>query len=126
MSGIIDDTIEIYTDILKRNPDDCDSLFSRGLTYGENGNLDKAIEDFEAVLKIDPSYTEAKQLLETFQRYNKAIEDWTAAIKIKPDDQDALFHRGCVYFTIGNYDKAIEDYNAIIKIEPAWEKCIVS
>jgi len=40
------------------------ALYDRGNTNAEKGNYDKAIEDLEAVLKIDPNDISIKQSLE--------------------------------------------------------------
>jgi len=39
------------------------SLYSRGLAYYDKGDYDRAIADFEALLKIDPNNVKAKEIL---------------------------------------------------------------
>ena len=93
------------------------ALFERGVAYADKGDYDKDIEDFEAVLKIDPNNAEVKQLLEEVQS-NKAIKDLSATLKIKPDDIVTLVLRGIAYHEKGNYDKAINDFEAALKMDP--------
>jgi len=44
------------------------TVIFNGIAYYRKGDLVRAIADFEAVLKIDPNYTEVKQFLEDARR----------------------------------------------------------
>ena len=50
--------------------------------------------------------------------YDKAIEEFNKAIEINPNDANAYNNRGFAYGMIGNLDQAIEDYNKAIEINP--------
>ncbi len=61
---------------------------NRGIAYGEKGQYDQAISDFNKALEINP-------------RYNKAYNN-----------------RGITYRLKGQYDQAILDFNKAIEINP--------
>lgn len=61
---------------------------NRGTTFGEKGQYDQAISDFNNAIEINPRYIKA---------YN---------------------NRGIVYRLKGQYDKAISDFNKAIEINP--------
>jgi tetratricopeptide (TPR) repeat protein len=61
---------------------------NRGIAYGEKGQYDQAISDFNKAIEINP-------------RYNKAYNN-----------------RGIVYRLKGQYDQAISDFNKAIEINP--------
>jgi tetratricopeptide (TPR) repeat protein len=61
---------------------------NRGAAYGEKGQYDQAISDFNKAIEINP-------------RYNKAYNN-----------------RGIVYRLKGQYDQAISDFNKAIVINP--------
>jgi tetratricopeptide (TPR) repeat protein len=61
---------------------------SRGIAYGEKGQYDQAISDF-----------------------NRAIE-------LNPNDNKAYNNRGIVYRLKGQYDQAVSDFNKAIDLNP--------
>jgi Tfp pilus assembly protein PilF len=61
---------------------------NRGIAYGEKGQYDQAIADFNKAIEINP-------------RYDKAYNN-----------------RGIVYRLKGQYDQAISDFNKAIEINP--------
>jgi len=61
---------------------------NRGIAYGEKGQYDQAISDFNKAIEINPRYEKA---------YN---------------------NRGIVYRLEGQYDQAISDFNKAIEINP--------
>ncbi|MCW7069216.1 MAG: tetratricopeptide repeat protein [Methanophagales archaeon] len=42
-------------------------------------------------------------------KYNRAIEDFNKAIKLNPDDAEAYYNRGLAYVGLGKYNRARED-----------------
>ena len=67
-------------------------MFNRGFAYDEKGDHDKAIED-----------------------YNKIIE-------LNPEDADAYLNRGNAYYGKGEFDRAIEDYSKAIELNPEYAR----
>ena len=61
---------------------------NRGIAYGEKGQYDQALSDFNKAIEINPRYVKA---------YN---------------------NRGIVYRLKGQYDQAISDFNKAIEINP--------
>ena len=55
----------------------------------------------------------------------KAIEDFNSALEIDPNYRDAYFSRGMSYKNIGNYTKAIEDFNSALEIDPNFFPAII-
>jgi len=69
--------------------ENADAYHKGGYTYGEKGEYEKAIAD-----------------------YNKAIE-------LNPNDADAYYNRGCTYGETGEYEKAIADFDKVIQLNPS-------
>jgi len=53
-----------------------------------------------------------------FGQYQLAIEDFNKAISLKRDYADAYYNRGYAYTNLGQYQRAIEDYNEVIRLKP--------
>jgi tetratricopeptide (TPR) repeat protein len=49
---------------------------------------------------------------------DRAMDDFNAAIKLDPSYIDALNNRGLAYFGRGAYDLAIEDFDRVLKLNP--------
>lgn len=82
--------IAACTEAIRLDPKDAESYKSRGFSYHEKGNYDKAIKDYDEAIRLTD-------------------EDDSAALREG---------RGDAYYRKGDYDKAIEDYNQAIWIDP--------
>jgi len=96
--------------------------FQRGLSYEHNGDLDHAIEDDTAVIKVAP--TEAMAYNNrgfAYQRKNDldhAIADYDQALRLVPELNLAWINRSDAYSLKGDYLHAIDDINHVIKLQP--------
>jgi lipoprotein NlpI len=97
-------------------------LSDRGVAWLDKSDLDKAIDDFGAAIRLDPSdayaFNNRGQAWYAKGYFDKAIDDYTAAIKFDPSDADALSNRGLAWQAKGYDDKAISDYTEAIKLNP--------
>ncbi len=82
------DEITLWTDTLKKYPENIAALNSRGIAYKDKG------------------------------LYDKAIEDYNEAIKLKPRNSKSYINRGTAFAKTGIYDKAILDFKKAIEINP--------
>ena len=86
------------------------------------GELDRAIEDFTAALRVEPDYAPAlagrAHAWARKGELDRAIEDFTAALRIEPDNPEALTGRAHVWMGKRELDQAIEDFTAALRIEP--------
>ena len=73
--------------------------FNRGERYLEEGDLMMAVEEFKAVLKVDPEYKKAKDGLD------KVVS--------------TFYIRGLDFYEAGKYKEAISEWEIVLGIEPA-------
>jgi len=95
--------------------------FSRGFAYYNNGDYDRAIENYNIAVKIKPkSYVLCARgdAYKDKGDYDKAIEDFNQAIRLDSNYAKAYNDRGLAYYAKGDYDKAITNYNQVIKLNP--------
>ena len=92
------------------------------LTYYELKQYEKAIEDYNKAIELNPNdaevYTNRGNPYYKLKRYEKAIEDYSKAIKLNPNDAVAYYNRGNAYDELKRYEKAIEDYSKAIELNP--------
>ena len=93
-------------------------LNSRGMAWERAGNLEKAREDYEKAIEINPHYANAynnRGNIKSKQKdYDGAVTDYNRAIGLDGLFVEAHFNRGIAKENIGNLTGAIEDFNRAI------------
>jgi hypothetical protein len=103
----------------------------RGFTYGEQGDIERALLDYSVVISMPdaPVKLRARALLNRGVIYGqqgdieRALLDYSAIIAMTdaPVDQRAiaLFKRGVTYGQQGDIERALSDYSAVIAMTDA-------
>jgi protein O-mannosyl-transferase len=93
-----------------------------GNAYLSVGLFDKAIEQYQTALSLNPNYTRAHNNLGNAYQYkglfDKAIEQYQKALSLKPDYIEAYINLGVMYQSKGLFDKAIEQYQTALSLKP--------
>jgi tetratricopeptide (TPR) repeat protein len=120
---------------VKKNPTSVSSLQERGVLFFQNGEYEKAIDDYTQAIKLvgesapleakgfnrDPLsvlYRKRGEAYAAKGENDKALADFGEAVKCARDDAAAYNSRGIVYKDIGKYGKAIADFKQVIRLEP--------
>jgi lipoprotein NlpI len=122
----LDATIERCSEALKGDlPTDVHvrALDLRAAVYFDKKQYDRAIKDYDEVLRLEPGHPLAYIDRGTAHRamgdLDAAIADYNAAIEINPGIVRVYNNRGNAYRDKGEYDLAIKDFDLAIKLEPA-------
>jgi len=114
-----------------------------GQSYLENGDLERAIADFDQAIELDPDLAAAYQgrawaymqkgevgrvtdydaadddtIVGSQSDLDHAIADFDQAIELDPDVPLAYLDRGLAYSLKGDPDRAIVDYDQAIELDP--------
>jgi len=112
----------LYTKVLKIDPNNVDASFLLGTLHLQKKNLKKAIELFNEVIKIKPDHVNAiHNLAYTLIEMGKPREAkklLNQVISMKPNHTDALYNLANVYKHLGEFHEAENYYNKAIQIEP--------
>lgn len=96
--------------------------FSRAVEWTNKGDIDRAIADYDAAVRIDPKYAEAyhnRGLLRAARgESDRAIADYDAALRLDDKDVDVYQSRAIERAIKGDYSQAIADYDAILRLQP--------
>jgi tetratricopeptide (TPR) repeat protein len=93
----------------------------RGITFTEKGNFDKALEDYNKAIDLDPNFAQAYYnrglQFQDKEDFDKAIQDYTKAISVDQKYKEAYYNRGNAFMKEGDSNKAIQDYSKAISID---------
>ncbi len=82
-------------------------------------NMDRAIADFDASFKSDP--TRWRALMGRAHahamngEYEQAIQKYTQVNKLNPTNKSAIFNRAEMNYSLKNYDVALDDYRRVVQ-----------
>jgi len=101
------------------------ALYRRGLAFAQDGAYDRAISEYSAALRIDPSYTAAYisrgQAAQAKGLNDQAVADCTTALGQDPGNASAHNIRGLAFLRSGRPDEAIADFSSAIRIDASYE-----
>ncbi|MEI6435607.1 MAG: tetratricopeptide repeat protein [Bacteroidota bacterium] len=95
----------------------------RGAIFYNMQKYDKAIQDFDNALILNPNLPEVYYnrglLYHLFEpkQLEKALSNYDIAIEFNPYLVDAYNNRGIIYFALKQYDNAIQDYIKAIQLD---------
>jgi len=103
-------------------PREATFYLNRGVAHFGLRQYDKAIADYDEVLKIDSRISAAynNRCLSRAvlgQEYPKAIADCAEALQLQPNDPYAHDNLGIIHLKQGDYAKAITEFNASLKLD---------
>lgn len=94
----------------------------RAMGYSATGNIDEALKDMDAAVKIDPkranSYFMRAAAYDAKRSYTKAIADLDEAINLNEKDADYYLLRGIIYSHKNELDDALADLNKKVELDP--------
>ena len=99
-----------------------ENIFKTAVLHHSKGNLSKAKEIYEDLLKKDPNDLAVLQnygtLFSQIKEYKKAEDVFEKCLKIKPDDHLLLYNYGKCFHDQKIFEKAIKFYKQSFSIEP--------
>ena len=87
--------------------------FKKGFVHHDQGNLDKALEEYGKALQLNPNYAKVYTNIGTIylekKDYDKAIQQFKKVIELNYWDKKAHYNLGLVYLYKGKIEKAKEE-----------------
>ena len=95
-------------------------LYERGFEDFEDREYHQAIENFLALLKVEPSNDRAYNMIGMsfgeLEEYPAAIAAFDKAIALNADFANAYYNRGYAYKDLGRFDLAQKDFDRTLKL----------
>ena len=93
----------------------------RAIAYVERHEIDLAIADFDAILRLHPAgstYVNRARAFNLKQDYDRALSDLNTAMEKGFRNYVVYVNRGDAWRGKGEFDKAITDYDEAIRLNP--------
>ncbi len=94
--------------------------------YFDRGDYDKAIENYNMAILLNPLFSEAyfgrALCYYKLKDFDKAIQDYTKAIELDPKNPIIYNNRGDAYYRKQQFGEAIKDYDKAIMLNPNYMK----
>ncbi|MEW5802528.1 MAG: tetratricopeptide repeat protein [bacterium] len=99
-----------------------------GTYYFGQGNTEKAVEQFQAVLKVNPNDVFTHFVLgyiyDQTGKTDQAIREFEETLRLDPRYVSAYNDLGTVYNRLGQYDKALEQFRKALELNPDYEESV--
>jgi len=122
MGGGYDKLIGILEEATKRIPSDVDLRLDLARNYKEFGKIDRAFEEFETALEMDPErklvYNDLGYLHAQRGDFNSAIKYIDKYQELAPEEPNPYDSKGEILMMFGKLDEAIEQYKIALKKWP--------
>lgn len=109
--------IELYTRILKLNPQETDALNNRSIAYSDTKQYQLAIQDAEQYIKLKPDapngYAIMGMIYSEQKNYSKAIKYCNIAIDKAPQDIRGYRTLSNIYLDCKQWQNSIDTFNII-------------
>ena len=93
-----------------------------GVLYRADGKYDKALEEYNKALELDPNLGEAHNALgylyADMRNFEKSLEHFKKYASLNPGDANPLDSTAEAYFLMGRLDEAIAKYKEVLEVKP--------
>ena len=112
--------------MVKSGSVDARTYYHRGNSYFDKGNYEKAIENYNMAIILNPHFSEAyfSRALAYYylKNYDRAISDYKKALELDPNNPVIYNNLGDAYYRKQDFDTAIEMYDKAIELNPKYLK----
>lgn len=116
------DSVSLWTRAVELDPDVYFSRAHRGRSFAARNQLDRALEDLNASLALEPRWHESWEFRGRVHLRRgdaiHAVEDATRALELSPKSVEALVIRGLGLARLNHPKAAIADFSSALQLRP--------
>jgi len=117
-----DKELSILQEMAEKYPKEKQVHYELASHYDSDEMFDKAIEEYEKALELDPNYGYALNsfayMYSDMGEYEKSIEYFKRYASINPNDANPVDSVAELYFRMGRLDEAVAKYKEVLEIRP--------
>jgi len=95
---------------------------NRGVAHKFKGEYDRALEDYDQAILLNPSFASAYNNRGVIYRlkgeYDRAITDYDQAIWLDSNIPATFYNRAIAYSEKEDYDRAVGDFDVVLRFNP--------
>jgi len=116
-------------EVARRDRESIDKHYFQGIDYYAEGKFQKAIKEWEEVLKIEPTHAGAKEYLEKardkiVQAGSQKRKTKSTTRKAEEEKAEVYYKQGINYYVAGKFKEAIGQWEEVLKMEPSHKGAI--
>ena len=116
------DNFTLWADTVEKSPDSAEAHNNLGLAYVSQGQLDRAIAEYQTALRLKPDYEMAHYNLglayASQGQLDRAIAEYQTALRLSPGVAEVHNNLGFAYASQGQFDRAIAEYQTALRLKP--------
>jgi len=130
--GRYQDAVFWFTKLIENEPFNAKAYMNRGvarlsiqekdMAMGNNEESQKAMEDFNSALNLDPELEEIHSNMGVAwyyaKEYKKAIAEYDKEIGKNPENHSASFNRAICWMELKEYQNALKDLQSVLEAKP--------
>jgi Flp pilus assembly protein TadD len=120
--GNLKEVEKLLSEAIERSPQSAIYFTARAINYTAQGDLQKAITDYNSSIHFDNSNPEVWMkrgvLKQKMKDLNGALADFTQSIKLKDNDEKVWIYRGNLMLELKRVKEAIEDFTIASTLKP--------
>jgi tetratricopeptide (TPR) repeat protein len=98
------------------------AFLNRGYSYNEKREYDRAVQDFDQTIRLDPNFALAfanrGNVYNDMREYDHAIRDYNQAIRLDPNFAFAFNNRCFARAIMNRFQEAVADCNESLRLRP--------
>ncbi|MBI5159354.1 tetratricopeptide repeat protein [Candidatus Micrarchaeota archaeon] len=108
------------------SPTDARTYYHRGNAFYEKNDFDKAIENYNMAIVLNPNFSEAYfnrgLCYYNKKEFEKSISDYNRSAELDPRNAVIFNNRGDAFYRKQDFEKAIVDYDKAVSLNPRYLK----
>lgn len=113
--------IELFSLLIKRNPQNVTAYNNRGLLYFQNGQFSHALADYNNALQLNPKlakiYNNRANCYASMGQPMEALFDYERALDLNPANTHARINQGITFRELEMYEHAIETFDLALQFD---------
>jgi tetratricopeptide (TPR) repeat protein len=121
-AGKVKEAVDVYAEVIKKNPRSAEALNWRGMAYDDLGQLDKALADYDVAIDLSSNYADAYnnrgEIYRKQKKYAEALADYKKAAELEKAFAEAHYNMALIHELQQRKEQAVAEYAIYLRLKP--------